>query len=159
MPADSDRVDGKSTKAPFNGKRKVPFDGHGVILAAVQRMWVKNTKFRKPDDRVFANKASNALDRHSLLHRHVKKTAQKPGVPGGIDFRRMRASLMRCYRARLEVARDDMAHAGSTGSITHFGCCDSLWQTSALPSPERYQRRDATSLIQKYTERSVVPVN
>jgi hypothetical protein len=55
--------------------------------------------------------------------------------------------LMRCYRARLEVARDDMAHAGSTGSITHFGCCDSLWQTSALPSPERYQRRDATSLI------------
>lgn len=42
------------------GKREVPFDRHGVILAAVQRMWSKNTKFRKPDDLVFANKAGKA---------------------------------------------------------------------------------------------------
>jgi len=30
----------------------------------------------------------------------------------------MHASLMRRYGARLEVARDNMGHAGSTGSIT-----------------------------------------
>ena len=30
----------------------------------------------------------------------------------------MHASLMRRYGARLEVARDNMGHAGTTGSIT-----------------------------------------
>jgi integrase len=103
------------------GKREVPFDRHGVILAALQRMWVKNTKFRKPDDLVFANKAGKPLDRHNLLHRHVKKTAEKLQVSSGVDFRSFRtmhASLMRRYGARLEVARDNMGHAGSTGSIT-----------------------------------------
>src|ERR1017187_739301 len=84
-------------------------------------MWVKNTKFRKPDDLVFANKAGKALDRHNLLHRHVKKTAEKLGVAEGVDFRSFRtmhASLMRRYGARLEVARDNMGHAGSSGSVT-----------------------------------------
>jgi site-specific recombinase XerD len=70
---------------------------------------------------VFANKAGKPLDRHNLLHRHVKKTAEKLNVSSGVDFRSFRmmhASLMRRYGARLEVARDNMGHAGSTGSIT-----------------------------------------
>ena len=103
------------------GKREVPFDRHGVILAAVQRMWARNTKFRKPEDLVFANEVGKPLDRHNLLHRHVKKTAEKLGLPPTIDFRSFRtmhASLMRRYGARLEVARDNMGHSGSTGSIT-----------------------------------------
>jgi hypothetical protein len=29
------------------GKREVPFDRHGVILATLQRMWAKNKKFRR----------------------------------------------------------------------------------------------------------------
>jgi len=43
------------------------------------------------------------------------------GAEVAIDFRSVRtmhASLMRRYGARLEVARDNMGHAGSTGSIT-----------------------------------------
>lgn len=103
------------------GKREVPFDRHGVILAALQRMWKRNTKFRKPDDLVFANRQGNALDRHNLLNRHIKKTAAKLGLPKEVDFRSFRtmhASLMRRLGARLEVARDNMGHAGSTGSIT-----------------------------------------
>src|ERR1019366_358504 len=58
------------------GKREVPFDKHGVLLAAVQQMWATNKNFRKPDDLVFANKVGK------------------------------------------EVARDNMGHAGSSGSIT-----------------------------------------
>src|SRR3954451_19328138 len=84
-------------------------------------MWAKNTKFRKPGDLVFANEAGRPLDRHNLLHRHVKKTAEKLGLPPTIDFRSFRMmhpSLMRRYGARLEVARDNMGHSGSTGSIT-----------------------------------------
>jgi len=103
------------------GKREVPFDRHGVILAALQRMWARNKKFRKPDDLVFANRKGNALDRHNLLNRHIKKTAAKLGLPKEVDFRSFRtmhASLMRRLGARLEVARDNMGHAGSTGSIT-----------------------------------------
>ena len=49
------------------------------------------------------------------------KTAAKLGLPKEVDFRSFRtmhASLMRRLGARLEVARDNMGHAGSTGSIT-----------------------------------------
>jgi integrase len=113
-----DEFDDVKTEA---GKREVPFDKHGVILAAIQRMWTRNRKFRKPDDLVFANKTGRALDRHNLLHRYVKPVAEKLGIDRTVDFRSFRtmhASLMRRYGARLEVARDNMGHAGGTGSIT-----------------------------------------
>ena len=103
------------------GKREVPHDKHGVILGAIQEMWARNKKFRKPDDLVFANKVGKALDRHNLLHRHVKPVAERLGLDKTIDFRSFRtmhASLMRRFGARLEVARDNMGHAGSSGSIT-----------------------------------------
>jgi integrase len=103
------------------GDREVPFDRSGVILAAVQRMWSKNTKFRKPDDLLFANRVGMPLDRHNLLHRHVKPIAEKLGLPKGVDFRSFRmmhGSMMRRVGGRLVVARDSMGHAGSTGSIT-----------------------------------------
>jgi integrase len=103
------------------GKREVPYDKHGVILGAVRKMWDRNKKFRKPDDLVFANRVGKALDRHNLLHRHVKPAAERLGLSKTIDFRSFRtmhASLMRRFGARLEVARDNMGHAGSSGSIT-----------------------------------------
>lgn len=103
------------------GNREVPFDRHGVILGALQRMWSRNTKFRRPDDLVFANEVGNPLDRHNLLYRHLKKTATALSLPKELDFRSFRtmhASLMRRMGGRLEVARDNMGHAGSTGSIT-----------------------------------------
>jgi integrase len=141
------------------GKREVPFDRHGVILAAIQRMWVKNTKFRTPDDLVFANKTGKPLDRHNLLHRHVKKTAEKLGVPGGVDFRSFRtmhASLMRRYGARLEVARDNMGHAGSTGSITLDVYSKTWWDErvdavtrvveAVFAEPEEKEKKIATPL-------------
>jgi site-specific recombinase XerD len=84
-------------------------------------MWGRNKKFRQPDDLVFANRVGKALDRHNLLHRHVKPVAEGLGLPKTIDFRSFRtmhASLMRRFGARLEVARDNMGHAGSSGSIT-----------------------------------------
>jgi integrase len=65
--------------------------------------------------------ASRSIDRHNLLHRHLKKAAKKLGLPDGVDFRSFRtmhASLMRRVGGRLEVARDNMGHASSTGSIT-----------------------------------------
>jgi len=113
-----DEFDDVKTEA---GKREVPFDKHGVILGAIQRMWASNKKYRQSDDLVFANKAGKALDRHNLLHRHLKPVAEKLGLSKTLDFRSFRtmhASLMRRYGARLEVARDNMGHSGSTGSIT-----------------------------------------
>jgi integrase len=113
-----DEFDEVKTQA---GKREVPFDRYGVILAALQRMWEKNTKFRSPDDLVFANGVGRPIDRHNLLHRYVKPIAENLGLPKGVDFRSFRmmhASLMRRVGGRLEVARDSMGHAGSTGSIT-----------------------------------------
>jgi len=113
-----DEFDEVKTEA---GMREVPFDKHGVILAAIKRMWVRNKKFRTPDGLVFANKTGKALDRHNLLHRHVKPVAEKLGIARTVDFRSFRtmhASLMRRYGARLEIARDNVGHSGSTGSIT-----------------------------------------
>ncbi len=98
----------------------MPFDRHGVILGAIKSMWERNQKFRKPDDLVFANLAGNPLDRHNLLHSHLKPTAEKLGLPREIDFRSFRtmhASMMR-REGRLEIARDNMGHSGGTGSIT-----------------------------------------
>jgi integrase len=103
------------------GEREVPLDRHGVILGALRVMWERNTKFRKPGDLVFANQVGNPLDRHNLLHRHLKPVVKKLGLPAGVDFRSFRtmhASLMRRMGGRLEVARDNMGHSGSTGSIT-----------------------------------------
>jgi hypothetical protein len=39
----------------------------------------------------------------------------------------MHASLMRRYGARLEVARDNMGHAGGSGSITLDVCSKTWW--------------------------------
>jgi len=103
------------------GRREVPYDKHGIILGAIRQMWDHNKKFRKPDDLVFANRVGRALDRHNLLHRHVKPVAERLGLSKTMDFRSFRtmhASLMRRFGARLEVARDNMGHAGSSGSIT-----------------------------------------
>lgn len=103
------------------GRWEVPFDKHGVLLAAIRRLWDRNKKFRKPDDPVFANKVGRPLDRHNLLHRHWKPIAEKLGLPKTVDFRSFRtmhASLMRRFGVRLEVALDNMGHAGGTGSIT-----------------------------------------
>jgi len=38
----------------------------------------------------------------------------------------MHASLMRRLGARLEVARDNMGHAGSSGSIIHGKACEDV---------------------------------
>ena len=84
-------------------------------------MWISNKEFSKPDDLVFANKVGKPLDRHNLLHRHVKTAAEKLRISPTLDFRSFRtmhASLIRQFGARLEVARDNMCHAGSSGSIT-----------------------------------------
>jgi hypothetical protein len=50
----------------------------------------------------------------------VNKTAEKLDVSNSVEFhsfRTMHASLMRRYSARLEVTRENMGHAGRTGSI------------------------------------------
>jgi hypothetical protein len=93
-------------------------------------MWERNRKFRKPDDLVFANAVGKPLDRHNLLHRHLKATAKKLNLPNGVDFRSFRtmhASLMR-RMGRLEIARDNMGHAGGTGSITLDVYSKSWWE-------------------------------
>jgi len=113
------------------GNREVPLDRHGVILGALQIMWERNKEFRKPDDLVFANEVGKPLDRHNLLHRHLKKAAEKLGLPGEIgfrSFRTMHASLMRHMGGRMEVARDNMGHAASTGSITLDVYSKSWWE-------------------------------
>jgi integrase len=122
-----DEFDDVKTEA---GEREVPLDRHGVILSALKVMWERNKKFRKPDDLVFANSVGNPLDRHNLLHRHLKPAAKKLRLPDAIDFRSFRtmhASLMR-RMGRLEIARDNMGHAGGTGSITLDVYSKSWWE-------------------------------
>ena len=112
------------------GEPEVPLDRHGGILGALQIMWERNKKFRKPDDLVFANRVGNPLDRHNLLHCHLKPVAKKLELLNGIDFRSFRtmhASLMR-RMGRLEIARDNMGHAGGTGSITLDAYSKSSWE-------------------------------
>jgi hypothetical protein len=66
----------------------------------------------------------------------------------------MHASLMRRYGARLEVARDNMGHAGGTGSITLDVYSKTWWD----------ERVDAVTKVVEAvfaepteTEKSIVP--
>jgi integrase len=140
------------------GRREAPFDNHGVLLAAVQRLWAANKKFRKPDDLVFANKVGKPLDRHNLLNRHVKPVAEKLGFSKIIDFRSFRtmhASLMRRFGARLEVARDNMGHTGSSGSITLDVYSKTWWSErveavsrvveAVFAEPDEEERKETTT--------------
>lgn len=87
------------------GKREVPFDRHGVILAAVQRMWARNTKFRKPEDLVFSN------------------VACQPDA---------------ALRGAFRVARDNMGHSGSTGSITLDVYSKTWWEERVDAVPKLF---------------------
>ncbi len=95
------------------GEREVPFDDYGLIKSALHRMWTAS-KFRTPDDLIFANRKGRPLDRHNLLHRHIKAAARKLGLPAAINFRSFRtmhSSIMLRVGARPEVVRDNMGHA------------------------------------------------
>lgn len=102
------------------GKRPVSYDKHGVILGAIRAMWARNKGLRKPDDLVFAERVGKKLDRHNLLHRHLKPVGESVSLEKTIDFRCFRtthARLMPRFGARPEVAGDNMGHSGSSGSI------------------------------------------
>jgi integrase len=151
-----DEFDEVKTEA---GNREVPFDRHKVILGALQIMWERNKKFRKPDDLVFANEVGKPLDRHNLLHRHLKKVAEKLELPKDLDFRSFRtmhASLMRRMGGRLEVARDNMGHAGNSGSITLDVYSKTWWEErvdavtrvveAVFTEPEEKEKKDEVAV-------------
>jgi integrase len=75
-------------------------------------MWSK-TKFRKPEDFVFATRNGTPTERRNVL-RHLKAAAKELGMPKEVDFRSFRtmhASLMRRTGARAEITRDNMGHS------------------------------------------------
>jgi len=96
----------------LHGNREVPFDGQGVMKAALGRIW-QHSKHRASEDFVFATREGTPTERRNVL-RHLKATAKALSIPKGIDFRSFRtmhASLMRRTGARPEVARDNMGHS------------------------------------------------
>lgn len=96
----------------LHGNREVPFDGQGVMKAALGRI-CQGSKHRRPDDVVFATRVGTPTEWRNVL-RHLKATAKELGLPREIDFRSFRtmhASLMRRSGARPEVARDNMGHS------------------------------------------------
>jgi len=123
-------------------------------------MWASNKKFRKPDDLVFANRIGKPLDRHNLLHRHVKPIAEKLGLPKTVDFRSFRtmhASLMRRFGARLEVARDNMGHAGSSGTIT-LDVYSKTWRTERVEAVNRIVEAAFAEPDEEDNKESVAPL-
>jgi hypothetical protein len=96
----------------------VPFDQQGIIKAAVTRIWSK-TKFRKPEDFVFATRNGTPTERRNVL-RHLKTAAKTLELPRQVDFRSFRtmhASLMRRTGARAEITRDNMGHSETPTTI------------------------------------------
>jgi len=96
----------------MRGKRELPYDRQGLLLAVFGRAW-ERTKFRKPEDFVFSTRNGTPLERRNVL-RHLKTAAKQVGLPPQIDFRSFRtmhASLMRHAGARAEVVRDSMGHS------------------------------------------------
>jgi hypothetical protein len=71
----------------------VPFDQQGIIQAAVAGIWA-NTKFRKPDDFMFATRNGTPTARCNVL-RHLKAAAKALEVGKTIDS----AASVPCMRA------------------------------------------------------------
>jgi integrase len=95
----------------MRGKRELPYDRQGLLLAVFGRAW-ERAKFRRPEDFVFSTRNGTPLERRNVL-RHVK-AAKQVGLQPQIDFRSFRtmhASLMRHAGARAEVVRDSMGHS------------------------------------------------
>jgi len=102
----------------LHGNREVPFDSQGIIKEALTRIWEK-TKFRSPEDFVFATRTGTPTERRNVL-RHLKDAAKELKLPKGVDFRSFRtmhASLMRHTGARAEVTRDNMGHSECATSL------------------------------------------
>ena len=102
----------------IHGNREVPFDQQGIITAALGGIWAK-TKFRKPDDFVFATRNGTPTQRRNVL-RHLKEAAKVLNLEKSVDFRSFRtmhASLMRRTGARAEVTRDNMGHSECATSL------------------------------------------
>ena len=102
----------------LHGNREVPFDQQGVIKAALAGMWAQS-RFRKPDDFVFATRNGTPTERRNVL-RHLKAAAKELKLGKTIDFRSFRtmhASLMRRTGARAEVTRDNMGHSECATSL------------------------------------------
>ena len=81
-------------------------------------MWEK-TKFRNPEDFVFATRTGTPTERRNVL-RHLKTAAEELKLPKGVDFRSFRtmhASLMRHTGARAEITRDNMGHSECATSL------------------------------------------
>ena len=81
-------------------------------------MWEK-TKFRSPEDFVFATRTGTPTERRIVL-RHLKAAAEKLKLPEGVDFRSFRtmhASPIRCTTARAEVTRGNMCHSECATSL------------------------------------------
>jgi hypothetical protein len=77
-------------------RRSIPLDSFGILRAVLDAAW-QRSKYRKPEDLVFANKRGGAVDRRNLLRRHLKPAVKKLGLPASVDFRSFRtmhSSLM-----------------------------------------------------------------
>jgi integrase len=95
------------------GRRSIPLDSFGILRAVFDAAW-QRSRYRKPEDLVFANKRGGAVDRRNLLRRHLKPAIKELGLPATVDFRSFRtmhSSLMSSVGVRPEVTRDNMGHA------------------------------------------------
>ena len=95
------------------GHRSIPLDSFGILRAVLDAVW-QRSKYRKPEDLVFANRRGGPMNRRNLLRRQLKPTAKKLGLPATVDFRSFRtmhSSLMSSTGVRPEVTRDNMGHA------------------------------------------------
>lgn len=95
------------------GHRSIPLDSFGILRAVFDAVW-QGSKYRKPEDLVFANRRGGPVNRRNLLRRQLKPTVKKLGLPATVDFRSFRtmhSSLMSSTGVRPEVTRDNMGHA------------------------------------------------
>jgi integrase len=110
------------------GHRSIPLDSFGILRAVLDATW-QRSKYRKPEDLVFANKRGGAVDRRNLLRRHLKPAVKKLGLPPTVDFRSFRtmhSSLMSSVGVRPEVTRDNMGH--STVDVTQNVYNKTWWE-------------------------------
>jgi hypothetical protein len=55
------------------GRRSIPLDSFGILRAVLDGVW-QRSKYREPEDLVFANRRGGPVHRRNLLRRQLKPT-------------------------------------------------------------------------------------
>jgi integrase len=130
-----------------SSQKSLPLDPY--LAEALQR-WQRNTKFRSPDDWVFASPASCGRRPYwgePIMERFIRPVASRVGITARIGwhtFRHTYSSLLRANRTDIKVTQELLRHASCRVTLDTYTQAVTLQKRKAQSKVLRLLRSSAT---------------